>query len=118
LNLSNQVLLLIASQRTGNIVYVVGIYTEKLREVLKDLKSSGDEVAYFLLSVEDELQNEGYDLVEIDTDDYYYVGIEIDGKKTWKKIDEWINQIYSEKRDGKFHSIEMERFLKNYISKI
>lgn len=115
-------------QRTGNIVYVEGIYSQKLREILNELKSKGDEVAYFLLWVEDELQNDGYELIDIErsqlqlhlTDSVrpYYLEIEIDGKKTWKKIDEWTNQIYSEKRDGKFHSIEMDKFMKNYVSLI
>jgi hypothetical protein len=97
-----------------------GIYSQKLREILNELKSKGDEVAYFLLWVEDELQNDGYELIDIDTDSVrpYYLEIEIDGKKTWKKIDEWTNQIYSEKRDGKFHSIEMDKFMKNYVSLI
>jgi hypothetical protein len=107
-------------QRTGNIVYVEGIYSQRLREILNELKSKGEEVAYFLLWVEDDLQNDGYELIDIDTDCVrpYYLEIEIDGKKTWKKIDEWTNQIYSEKRDGKFHSIEMDKFMKNYVSLI
>jgi hypothetical protein len=107
-------------QRTGNIVYVEGIYSQRLREILNELKSKGDEVAYFLLWVEDDLQNDGYESIDIDTDSVrpYYLEIEIDGKKTWKKIDEWTNQIYSEKRDGKFHSIEMDKFMKNYVSLI
>jgi hypothetical protein len=107
-------------QRTGNIVYVEGIYSQRLREILNELKSKGDEVAYFLLWVEDDLQNDGHEFIDIDIDSVrpYYLEIEIDGKKTWKKIDEWTNQIYSEKRDGKFHSIEMDKFMKNYVSLI
>jgi hypothetical protein len=106
------------SQITGKINYVEGIYSQKLRDILNELKSKGDEVAYFLISVEDELQNEGCELVDIDNDDPYYLEIEIDEKKTWKKIDEWTNQIYSEKRDGRFGSIEMDKFMKNYVSLI
>jgi hypothetical protein len=108
------------SQITGKINYVKGIYSQKLRDILNELKSKGDEVAYFLLWVEDELQNDGYELIDIDTDSVrpYYLEIEIDEKKTWKKIDEWTNQIYSEKRDGRFGSIEMDKFMKNYVSLI
>jgi hypothetical protein len=108
------------SQITGKINYVEGIYSERLREILNELKSKGDEIAYFLLWVEDDLQNDGYESIDIDIDSVrpYYLEIEIDGKKTWKKIDEWTNQIYSEKRDGKFHSIEMDKFMKNYVSLI
>jgi len=104
-------------QRFGD-VYEEGIYSEKLREILNELKSKGDEVAYFLLSVEYELQNDGYELVDIDNDDPYYLEIEIDGKKTWKKVDEWTNQLFGEKRDGKFGSMEMDIFMKRYISQI
>jgi len=108
------------SQITGKINYVEGIYSQKLRDILNELKSKGDEVAYFLLWVEDELQNDGYELIDIDTDSVrpYYLEIEIDEKKTWKKIDESTNQIYSEKRDGRFGSIEMDKFMKNYVSLI
>ena len=113
------------SQITGKINYVEGIYSQKLRDILNELKSKGDEVAYFLLWVEDDLQNDGYESIDIDIDADvkphvrpYYLEIEIDGKKSWKKIDEWTNQIYSEKRDGKFHSIEMDKYVKNYVSLI
>ena len=105
------------SQRIGKIVYTQGVYVDELRRILDQLNSAGDEIAYFLLRSENDLLRDGYDLIDIDPEDPYYLEFTIGDKKTYKKITEWINNLFNEKMGSQFSVSELNKFMKNYIIK-